>query len=290
MEEEMTCEICGSSMDAESSHCPNCEAAADSGKPKKKRLGRLSLARLYSGGNKAEMPETGASSEPIEPDVQSDNYPDEVISSAEGLENDPLDTGSHRDVQKVEGTAPGDPLEDVTPSESAAEAEDMLESMEEDMPDGEEDEDEKIHQLQNILSGMATHDVEGESIDLDVEKDLDRMPSVPVRARAMKVGAPSQKIQTYVEGFDELLDGGIPGGNIVLLTGEAGSMKSSLAYYILYNNILSVGAKCLYVTLEQTLESLLGQMYSMGMNPQLTQDFLRAFDMGYIRKHIAKSK
>ncbi|MEE9116506.1 MAG: ATPase domain-containing protein, partial [Thermoplasmata archaeon] len=41
---------------------------------------------------------------------------------------------------------------------------------------------------------------------------------------------------------------------------------------------------------EQTLESLLGQMYSMGMNPQLTQDFLRAFDMGYIRKHIAKSK
>lgn len=288
MEEEMICENCGSSMDAGSSHCPTCEAPADSGKSAKKRFGRLSLARLYSGGNKAEMPETGVSSESIEPDVQSDYYPDEVISSAEGVENDPPDAVPHRDVQKVEGTVPGDSLEDVVPSESAAQAEDMLESMEEDMPDGEEDE--KIHQLQNILSGMATPDVEGESIDLDVEEDPDRMSAVPVRARAMKVGAPSQRIQTFVDGFDELLDGGIPDGSIVLLTGGAGTMKSSMAYYILYHNILSGGAKCLYVTLEQTLESLLGQMYSLGMNPELTQDYLRVFDMGYIRKHILKSK
>ncbi len=288
MEEEMICENCGSSMEEMSSHCPTCEAPVDSGKPKKKRFGRLSLARLYSGGNKAEMPETEASSEPIERDVQPDYHPEEIVSSAEGLGNDPQDAIPHRDVQEVNGTVPRDSHEDVVPSESAAQAEAMLESMEEDMPDGEEDE--KIHQLQNILSGMATPDVEGESIDLDVETDPDRMSAVPVRARSMKVGAPSQRIQTFVDGFDELLGGGIPDGSIVLLAGEAGSMKSSLAYYILYHNILSGGAKCLYVTLEQTLESLLGQMYSLGMNPELTQDFLRVFDLGYIRKHIPKSK
>ena len=42
-------------------------------------------------------------------------------------------------------------------------------------------------------------------------------------------------IRTYVTGLDNRIEGGIPKGHIVLIAGESGSMKSSLAWNILYN-------------------------------------------------------
>ena len=44
-----------------------------------------------------------------------------------------------------------------------------------------------------------------------------------------------ERLKTYIEGFDKILEGGIPRGHIVLVTGTPGTMKSSLSYYILYN-------------------------------------------------------
>ncbi|MFQ6060810.1 MAG: RAD55 family ATPase, partial [Thermoplasmata archaeon] len=116
------------------------------------------------------------------------------------------------------------------------------------------------------------------------------IPAVPVRRERLRIGEPTPKVRTFIEGFDEALGGGIPEGSIVLISGSAGAMKSTLAYYILYTNVLSRGAKCLYITLEQTLSSLLRQMSEMGMDPIATGGSLRMFDMGFIRKHIGKSK
>jgi KaiC/GvpD/RAD55 family RecA-like ATPase len=70
---------------------------------------------------------------------------------------------------------------------------------------------------------------------------------------------------TYIEGFDGSLDGGIPQGHIVLVSGAPGTMKSTLAFSILYNNAKEDLASGLYVTLEQTRESLIRQMEKLGM-------------------------
>ena len=43
-----------------------------------------------------------------------------------------------------------------------------------------------------------------------------------------------RKIKTYIEGFDEILDGGIPEGHVVLVCGTPGTMKTSLTYSIMY--------------------------------------------------------
>ena len=76
---------------------------------------------------------------------------------------------------------------------------------------------------------------------------------------------PNGRIKTYIEGYDRALEGGVPQGQVVLVAGTPGTMKSSLTYYILYNQAKEEGATCVYVTLEQSRASLLRQMEKMGM-------------------------
>lgn len=75
----------------------------------------------------------------------------------------------------------------------------------------------------------------------------------------------AERIKTYVKGLDERLAEGIPRGHIILLCGPTGSLKTSFAYSILYNNAKKEGRKGLYITMEQTAESLLTNMRSLNM-------------------------
>src|SRR2546430_14677162 len=61
--------------------------------------------------------------------------------------------------------------------------------------------------------------------------------------------------------------GGIPKGSVVLLAGAPGTMKSSLAFAALFNNALK-GRKGLYISLEQSRESLVRHMKGLGMDPE----------------------
>ncbi len=63
-------------------------------------------------------------------------------------------------------------------------------------------------------------------------------------------------VKTYIEGFDEVLKGGIPEKHIVLLCGGPGTYKSSLALNLLANNVTEGDRKGLYITLEESKESL----------------------------------
>jgi len=72
-----------------------------------------------------------------------------------------------------------------------------------------------------------------------------------------------KKIKTYVEGFDKIVDEGIPAGSVVLIAGTSGSMKSSFAYYILYENALK-GKKGVYVALQQNEKNISQQMENFG--------------------------
>lgn len=96
------------------------------------------------------------------------------------------------------------------------------------------------------------------------------------------------RIKTYVEGFDEKLSGGIPEGHIVLICGEPGTMKSSLAFNALYNNALKEDRTGAFVTLEQGRESLYRQMRGMGMDPRNVEDKVAIVDLGLIRKNLEK--
>ena len=88
------------------------------------------------------------------------------------------------------------------------------------------------------------------------------------------------RIMTYIRGFDEAMCGGIPDGHIVLLTGSAGAMKSSLSFYILYQNAINGGAASIYICLEEGKESFLQNMRSFGMEFANAAGKIILFDAG----------
>lgn len=94
------------------------------------------------------------------------------------------------------------------------------------------------------------------------------------------------RFKTYVRGLDELIEGGIPEGYVVLVSGSPGTMKSSLAYSMLYRNALVEGKKGAYFTLEQSKDMLLEEMASMGMAEDRAHDRVILLDLGNIRKNL----
>src|SRR2546426_1613072 len=86
-------------------------------------------------------------------------------------------------------------------------------------------------------------------------------------------------IKTHIRGFDEdVLRGGIPQGHVVLVRGASGTMKSSLAYYVLYHNALA-GSPGLYVTLEQTAAGLLAHIPGLRLKATSGSDALPILDL-----------
>src|SRR5207245_3989735 len=79
------------------------------------------------------------------------------------------------------------------------------------------------------------------------------------------------RIRTFVAGYDDALEGGIPNGHVVVLGGPSGTMKPSLGLNLVHRNRLE-GVGGLYVSLEEGRASLLQTMARLGMEPK--DDFI----------------
>jgi KaiC/GvpD/RAD55 family RecA-like ATPase len=66
----------------------------------------------------------------------------------------------------------------------------------------------------------------------------------------------------YINGLDENIQGGLPEGHIALISGAAGTMKSSLSFNIIYHEAVN-GNSGLYISLEQSAESLINHMLNL---------------------------
>lgn len=98
--------------------------------------------------------------------------------------------------------------------------------------------------------------------------------------------ASGERVRTFIQGFDEKLSGGIPEGSIVLLCGEPGTMKSTLAFNILYHNAMREKRHGVYITLEQSREGLAHHLRQMGLDPKDVEDTVSIVDLGMIRKNL----
>ncbi len=95
---------------------------------------------------------------------------------------------------------------------------------------------------------------------------------------------PSEKyFRTYVQGFDEALGGGIPKGHVVLVSGPPGTMKSSLAYNILYQNAIRHDTRGTYITLEQNKTSIEYQLNKMGLSTKKVESKVQIQDLSRVR-------
>jgi circadian clock protein KaiC len=89
------------------------------------------------------------------------------------------------------------------------------------------------------------------------------------------------RIPTHVDGFDRALGGGVPEGNIVLIAGGPGTMKSTFAYSLLHRNAAK-GIPGLFVSLEQPAADVVEKMALLGLAP-LSEDLLYVMDMTQLR-------
>ncbi len=94
------------------------------------------------------------------------------------------------------------------------------------------------------------------------------------------------RIRTFIHGFDEKLGGGIPAGMAVLLAGEPGTMKSTIAFNILYQNALKEGRAGTYISLEQGRDSLTRHLIGMSLSPKDVEAKVSIVDLGMIRRNL----
>jgi KaiC/GvpD/RAD55 family RecA-like ATPase len=78
------------------------------------------------------------------------------------------------------------------------------------------------------------------------------------------------RVPLYIKGLDNQMDGGVPKGHIVLMSGRAGSMKSSVSFNVIYNEAVKNKANCLYISLEQSYQSLIEHTENMGYDMSKT--------------------
>src|SRR2546427_627110 len=84
------------------------------------------------------------------------------------------------------------------------------------------------------------------------------------------------RIPTYVARLDTSLEGGVPKAGVIAITGPGGSMKTSLALYILIKN-RAAGRRGVYVTVEESRESILRTMrhHGLGTDGEFLVDIAR---------------
>src|SRR3989454_9661888 len=96
-------------------------------------------------------------------------------------------------------------------------------------------------------------------------------------------------LQTYVDGLDRALGGGIPRGSTVLVPATPGTMKTSLILWIMHENAPLNGVKSLYVSLEQDMDSLKAGAARMGMK-NLHESSVYILDIGQLRRGLQRSE
>lgn len=65
-----------------------------------------------------------------------------------------------------------------------------------------------------------------------------------------------ERVKFGIQGLDKALNGGIPKGNLVLVSGGAGTGKTTFCLQFLVNGALLFGEKGLYITTEQSVSEL----------------------------------
>jgi len=96
----------------------------------------------------------------------------------------------------------------------------------------------------------------------------------------------SDRIRTFIRGFDEKLGGGVPRNHVVLLAGETGTMKSTIGWHVLYFGAEKDHRTGVYMCLEQSRESLVAHLRGMGLDPRHVEDRVSIVDLGMIRKNL----
>lgn len=87
-----------------------------------------------------------------------------------------------------------------------------------------------------------------------------------------------ERARTGIKGLDEILEGGFPRPASVLITGDIGTKKNTLAQRILYEGLVS-GEKGIYITIDLFPDDIIENMQRFNMN---VEPFIKSGDLIFI--------
>jgi circadian clock protein KaiC len=98
-----------------------------------------------------------------------------------------------------------------------------------------------------------------------------------------------KRVKVGVDGLDQLTQGGLPLDTVTLVSGPAGSGKSLLSMQFAYCGAAEAGESVLYITLEESTESILRAMANYGMDPEKIKGpgKLKIMDLGWLRQEMS---
>ena len=80
------------------------------------------------------------------------------------------------------------------------------------------------------------------------------------------------RVQTGIPGLDGLIQGGLQGGDFVLLVGGIGTGKTIFSSVFAYQGALSLGQPSVYATFEEDIASRKRNMLKLGIDFQSLED------------------
>jgi KaiC/GvpD/RAD55 family RecA-like ATPase len=83
---------------------------------------------------------------------------------------------------------------------------------------------------------------------------------------------PGEKVPTGIPGLDEMLDGGLPRGRSILVSGTAGTGKTTFAIQYLYGGAIKYNEPGILVTLEQNNSEICKDMQTIGIDLKKLQE------------------
>ena len=92
-----------------------------------------------------------------------------------------------------------------------------------------------------------------------------------------------EKVNSGIEGLNQLLYGGFPSGRAYLVSGEPGTGKTIFSLQYLLEG-LKLGEKCIYISIDEKPEHVIADAAALGWNlhPFLNNEQLQILDVtGY---------
>jgi len=91
-----------------------------------------------------------------------------------------------------------------------------------------------------------------------------------------------ERVATGVPGLDDLIQGGFPAGTVNVLSGPAGSAKTTLGMSFVHNGARDYGEAGIFLTLEESRENIMKAMelYGMDLSTLMDDGLVYLVDMG----------
>lgn len=110
----------------------------------------------------------------------------------------------------------------------------------------------------------------------DIQKAAEDLKKIP-EIKSVDTKRVFERVETGIMGFDELIQGGIPKGSLILLTGGCGTGKSTFGVNFLVTGIEKYNEPGIYITMEEEPKGIVKQMkqYGWDLEKYMKEDKLK---------------